>query len=143
MTEGRAAEPSGCAAEPSRCTLLLVDDEDRILSALRRCLRREGYEILTADTVEHALELVAERRVDLVLSDHKMPGMSGLDLLQAVRRVQPDAARLLITGWSQAISPDDLAAAGVFSVIPKPWDDTELKASLRVALQRATSDLEP
>lgn len=124
---------------PDRQTLLIVDDEDRILSALRRCLRREGYEILTADTVDLALELVGERQVDLVLSDHKMPGMSGVDLLQAVRRVQPAAARLLITGWSQAISQDDLAAAGVFTVIPKPWDDGELKQSLRAALVAATS----
>jgi DNA-binding NtrC family response regulator len=125
--------------QPLRQTLLIVDDEDRILSALRRCLRREGYEILTADTVDLALELVGGRQVDLVLSDHKMPGMSGVDLLQAVRRVQPAAACLLITGWSQAISQDDLAAAGVFAVIPKPWDDAELKQSLRAALVAATS----
>ena len=115
-------------------TLLLVDDEARILSALRRCLRREGYEILLADSVARALQLLDERRVDLVLSDQKMPGMSGVDLLREVRRIQPDAARLLITGWSQALSKADLAAAGVTVLIPKPWDDGELKQSLRDAL---------
>jgi DNA-binding NtrC family response regulator len=142
MTEGLPDEPIRPIGRIRR-TLLLVDDEDRILSARRRCLRREGYEILTADSVDRALELVGDRRIDLVLSDHKMPGMSGLDLLQAVRRLQPDAARLLITGWSQAISPDDLAAAGVFCVIPKPWDDTELKDSLRTALLTVTGGSQP
>ena len=118
-------------------TLLLVDDEERILSALRRCLRREGYEILLADSVARALQVLDERRVDLVLSDQKMPGMSGIDLLREVRRIQPDAARLLITGWSQALSEDDLAAAGVSVLIAKPWDDGELKQSLRDALGSA------
>jgi len=115
-------------------TLLLVDDEDRILSALRRCLRREGYEILTADSVARAFQLLEERRVDLVLSDQKMPGMSGIDLLREVQRMQPHAARLLITGWSQAVTEDDLASAGIRALIPKPWDDAELKKSLRDAL---------
>ena len=117
MTEGLPDEPIRPIGRVRR-TLLLVDDEDRILSALRRCLRREGYEILTADSVDRALELVGDRRIDLVLSDHKM-------------------------GWSQAISEDDLAAAGVFSVIPKPWDDTELKDSLRTALLTATGGSQP
>ena len=124
------AEPR---AQP-KPTVLLVDDEDHILSALRRCLRREGYEILTADSVARALQLLAEHSVDLILSDHKMPGMSGVDLLLRARDLQPNAARLLITGWSQAVSDAELAAVGVSALIPKPWDDTELKTRLREAL---------
>jgi response regulator RpfG family c-di-GMP phosphodiesterase len=118
----------------SRPTLLLVDDEDRILSALRRCLRREGYEIVTAQSVTRALAVLDERRIDLVLSDQKMPGMSGIDLLREVQRIQPAAARLLITGWSQAVAQEDLASVGISALIPKPWDDAELKQSLRAAL---------
>lgn len=117
-------------------TVLIVDDEVAILSALRRCLRREGYRILTADTPEAALRALDESVVDLVLSDHKMPAMDGLELLAEARKRQPNAARLLISGWSEAIPPGQLEALGVRSVLPKPWDDAELKRALRDALAR-------
>lgn len=118
-----------------RPTLLLVDDEERILSALRRTLRREGYEIVTVNSVASALAVLDQRPVDLVLSDFKMPGMTGLELLAEARRRQPRVARLLITGWSQAVSPAELAAAEVTTLIPKPWEDADLKRALREALR--------
>jgi response regulator RpfG family c-di-GMP phosphodiesterase len=111
--------------------LLLVDDEVRILSALRRALRREGYEILTADSPERALALLEEHVVDLVLSDHKMPGMSGLSLLERASELQPRASRLLITGWTEEVPKAELSRVGVRALIPKPWDDGELKSALR------------
>jgi len=114
--------------------LLIVDDEARILTALRRVLRSESYEILTAETPAEALRLLDERRVDLVLSDHKMPGMSGLELLARVSRKQPSAGRILITGWTEEVPPEELAAVGVRALVPKPWDNEELKATLRAAL---------
>ena len=86
--------------------------------------------------------MLEERRVDLVLSDHKMPGRSGVDLLREVSRTQPDVARLLITGWRQALSDADLAAVGISAVIPKPWDDGELKRALRDALATARPSAE-
>lgn len=121
--------------EIPRPTLLLVDDEERILSALRRTLRREGYEIVTVNSVASALAVLDQRPVDLVLSDFKMPGMTGLELLAEARRRQPRVARLLITGWSQAVSPAELAAAEVATLIPKPWEDADLKRALREALR--------
>jgi len=118
----------------ARPVLLIVDDEARILTALRRVLRSERYEILTAETPAEALQLLDERRVDLVLSDHKMPGMSGLELLARVSRKQPSAGRILITGWTEEVPPKELAAVGVRALVPKPWDNEELKATLRAAL---------
>jgi len=91
-----------------RPTILIVDDEVRILSALRRSLRKEGYEILTAETPAEAVRLLEECSVDLVLTDHKMPGMSGVELLGEAARLNPRAARILITGWSQAIPDAEL-----------------------------------
>ena len=117
-----------------RPTLLMVDDEVRILAALCRTLRREGYEILTAETPAEALRLLDERSVDLVLTDQKMPGMSGMTLLGEVARRQPAAARLLITGWTEAVPPEDLRALDVKGLIPKPWQDDQLKQLLRDAL---------
>ncbi|HVH19857.1 MAG TPA: response regulator [Myxococcota bacterium] len=115
-------------------TLLVVDDEARILSVLRRALRREGWRILTAGTPSDALRILDEEPVDAVLTDHKMPRMSGLDLLEAAARRRPAAARLLISGWPDEISPERMSALGIRALIPKPWDDAELRRILRASL---------
>ena len=116
-------------------TLLLVDDEARILSALCRSLRREGWRILTAATPAEALRLLEREPIDAVLSDHKMPGMSGLEVLEAAARCRPEATRILISGWPDEIPAGRLEALGVRAVVPKPWDDAELKRILREALR--------
>ena len=115
--------------------LLIVDDETRVLSALRRALRKEGYEILLASSPQEALKLIAEYEIDAILSDHKMPGMSGLQVLAEAKRRHPDAARLLISGWPEAVASAELQALDVHALLPKPWDDAELKAELRRALR--------
>ncbi len=92
-------------------TLLVVDDEARILSALRRSLRREGWRVLTASTPDEALRLLEEEPIDAVLSDHKMPRMSGLELLEVAARCRPNAARILISGWPDEIPAERLARA--------------------------------
>ena len=119
---------------PDSPVVLVVDDEARILSALRRSLRREGYEILTAETVEEALRVLDERSVALVLSDQKMPGMSGVQFLAEAARRRPEAVRMLITGWTEEIPREQLEELGVCALITKPWDDEKLKATLRRAL---------
>jgi response regulator RpfG family c-di-GMP phosphodiesterase len=117
-----------------RPLLLIVDDEERILNALSRCLRREGYTILTAQTAERVRELLEEHPVDVVLSDHKMPNTSGLEILALASQLRPGAARLLISGWPEQVPPDRLAALGVRELLPKPWDDGDLKRALRSAV---------
>jgi response regulator RpfG family c-di-GMP phosphodiesterase len=120
--------------------LLLVDDEARILSALRRCLRREPYELLCAESCAEALRLVEAQPVDLVLSDHKMPGMTGLQLLERVAARRPRAIRLLITGWTESIPEAEIRAVGVRAVISKPWQDAALKETLRRACKELERD---
>ena len=110
--------------------LLIVDDDAGILSALRRSLRREGWNILLADSPREALRIVDSGPVDLVLSDHKMPGMTGTELLAEVARRRPGTVRLLITGWAEALNKQELQEIGIDALIPKPWDDAELKAVL-------------
>lgn len=106
----------------------------RILTALRRCLRREGYRIMTADSPGEAIRILEEHAVDLILSDQQMPGMTGMELLTRAARERPQAARLLITGWTESVTAEALSAANVRAMISKPWDDAELKATLRAAL---------
>jgi CheY-like chemotaxis protein len=117
-----------------RPIVLVVDDEPRIVSALLRVLRREGYELLAADTPWEALRLVEESEIDCVVSDYKMPAMMGTELLERIARRRPHAARVLLTGWTQDIDHDALARLGVRAVLQKPWDDGELKLALRKAL---------
>ena len=117
-----------------RPTLLIVDDEAQILSALRRSLRSEDYEIVTVENGAAALRIIGKRRVDAILSDHKMPGMSGVQLLARVAEIRPDTIRMLITGWTYEIPADQLHEVGIRALVTKPWDDAKLKATLRQVL---------
>ncbi len=113
--------------------LLILDDESRILSSLRRCLRREPYELFTAETAADALRILEAEPIDLVLSDHKMPGITGLEFLAQVRERRPQAIRMLITGWTELISDAEIQDLGIRAVITKPWEDHALKETLRMA----------
>jgi response regulator RpfG family c-di-GMP phosphodiesterase len=117
-----------------RPRLLILDDEARILSALRRALRREGYDIVTFETAEDALLELRERPVDAILTDQKMPGMSGLEFLRRSVECCPDAVRMLITGWTETLPQDQIESLRVRALITKPWDDARLKTTLRKLL---------
>ncbi len=115
--------------------VLLVDDEPGVLSALRRSLRREGLGLETAADPARALERLAEGPpVDLVISDHRMPGMTGVELLTRVKARWPGTARILLSGWLGEIPDASLRAADPSAVLSKPWDDAELKTAIRRAL---------
>jgi len=123
---------SGVAKE--RPALLIVDDEAQILSALKRSLRSEGYEIIAVESATAALRILDERRIDAILSDHKMPGMSGVQLLERAAAMRPHIVRMLITGWTKEIPPERLREVGICALVTKPWDDAKLKATLRKVL---------
>lgn len=114
--------------------VLLVDDESHVLAALRRGLRREAVRVETASNGREALEWLADHSADLVISDQKMPGMSGVDLLKTIRARWPGIQRILLSGWTSEISKTALDEAGLLCVIAKPWDDGELRSSIRQAV---------
>ena len=118
---------------PAR-TLLLVDDEPNILSALRRLCRSEGYTVLAADNGRTALELMAAHPVQVVLSDQRMPYMSGTEFLARARALQPDSIRMLLTGFTEIDSVIQAINQGtLFKFLTKPWDDGAVLAHLREA----------
>jgi response regulator RpfG family c-di-GMP phosphodiesterase len=122
-------------SDTPRITLLLVDDEDNILNSLRRLLRHEPYEILTANNGAAALEVLSQRHVDLVITDARMPLMDGAALLTQVQRHWPDCMRLLLTGHADLTNTIKAINEGrLYRYITKPWDDEELRLTIRQAL---------
>ena len=124
-------------------TLLLVDDEENILSSLRRVLRNEPYQVLTANSGEAALALLELHSIDLVISDARMPGMSGATLLAEVQRSWPDCLRVLLTGYADITTTIKAINEGqIYRYISKPWDDHELRSVIRQALAFQYSERE-
>lgn len=116
-------------------TLLFVDDEANILSSLRRLFRPHGYRILTAEGGEAALALLATESVDLVVSDMRMPGMSGAALLAEIRQRWPDITRILLTGYADMQSMiEAINVAGISRYIAKPWEDQDILRIVEDAL---------
>jgi response regulator RpfG family c-di-GMP phosphodiesterase len=117
-------------------TLLLVDDEASILSSLRRLLRPAGYKIHTAESGQAGLEILEREPVDLVISDMRMPEMSGAQFLEQVRIRWPASTRILLTGYADVSSTVDAINRGeIYRYVSKPWDDNQFLLTIRDALE--------
>ncbi len=125
--------------EPARTanrTLLLVDDEAPVLAALKRLLRREGYTLLAARSGAEGLDLLARHEVGVVISDARMPEMSGAEFLGRVREMYPDTVRIMLSGYTDLDAVTTAVNRGeLFRFLAKPWDDDELLATLRDAFR--------
>jgi two-component system, probable response regulator PhcQ len=118
-------------------TILVVDDEPRVLDALRRTLRDPAYRVLTASDGREALSLLAAEQVDVLLSDIDMPGMNGIELVKEVRRRFPEVIRLLLTGDASLDSALDAINDGeVYRYLVKPWKGAELRQTVADACAR-------
>ncbi|WP_181358780.1 response regulator [Pseudothauera lacus] len=114
--------------------LLLVDDEANIVAALRRLLRRDGYTLLSAGSGEEGLALLATQAVDVILSDQRMPGMSGVEFLRQAKILRPDTVRLVLSGYTELQSITNAINEGaIFKFLTKPWDDEQLRANIAEA----------
>lgn len=119
-----------------RFSVLIVDDEPNVLSAIRRTFRNESYNILTASGGEEALEILASTDINLIISDYKMPGMSGGELLKRVRKAKPDCIRILLTGYADTDAVMAAIKEGVvYRFILKPWNDDDLRITVALALE--------
>ena len=134
LREGRQVDPTLLGRRSRQRTLLLVDDEENIVAALRRLLRAEGWLLLSATSAEQALELMARHEVDVILSDQRMPGMTGVELLRRARQLYPETIRLVLSGYTELQSITDAINEGaIYKFLAKPWDDEQLRAHLREA----------
>jgi DNA-binding NtrC family response regulator len=119
----------------SNPSVLFVDDEANVLSALRRTLRQEPYEILLAEGPDQALDILREREVDLIVSDHLMPSMDGLTFLRLVKTLYPRTVRIILTGHANLeMAIDAINQGEVLRFFTKPWIDVELKIALKQVL---------
>jgi len=117
-------------------TILCVDDEANILSAMRRLLRSHGYNLLFAESGKEGLSLMEQHDVDLVISDMRMPEMDGAQFLTEVSERWPETMRILLTGYSDITSTiEAINKAQIFKYISKPWEDNDILLSIKRALE--------
>ncbi len=124
-------------------TLLLVDDEANILSSLKRLFRPHGYRVLSAEGGPAGLALLEQEAVDLVISDMRMPDMSGAEFLGETRKRWPEMIRILLTGYADLASTIEAINSGqIHRYLSKPWDDAEVVAIVSQALERKALERE-
>lgn len=119
-----------------RGQLLIVDDEEQILNALRRQFRRE-YEVYTANSADDAYGILAASPIQVVISDQRMPGVTGSEFLSHVKEDYPDVVRLLLTGYADIQAVIDAVNQGsIYRYVTKPWQPEDLNATVRAAFNR-------
>ena len=126
--------PGAVAAKPR---VLFVDDEPRVLTSMRMQFRGQ-YEMYFAESGPKALEFLQSQGVDVIVSDQRMPGMSGFEMLKSAREINPHAMRILLTGYSDLNAIIGSVNEGeIFRFVSKPWDNDVLAATVAAAAQAA------
>ena len=140
-----AAAPAPTPAKPAspKARLLFVDDEERILTAVK-ALFRQDYDVTTAVGGDAALALIKESTYHVIVSDQRMPGLTGVELLRQARTLAPNAVRMLLTGYTDlAALVGSINQGEIFKFVMKPWDNEEIRKSIadaaRIALELAAS----
>ncbi len=107
--------------------VLFVDDEKSILNLVKRTLRKENYFVLLADSAAEAIEILKSDKVHVVISDQRMPDMSGTELLKKIKHLYPDIVRAVMSGYTSIAAVVDAINEGeVYRFIPKPWENEDL-----------------
>ena len=136
FSQGRQLPPHLLRLKKPQRTLLLVDDEPNILSALKRLFRRDGHAILTANSGPEGLEILAQHKVDVIISDQRMPGMTGVEFLRKAKINCPDTIRIVLSGYTELQSVTDAINEGaVYRFLTKPWEDDQLREHVQKAFE--------
>jgi len=146
--QAAAPAPAGPAKDAAPKTrVLFVDDDERILNAVR-ALFRQDYEVVTAAGGEAALEALRQGAFHVIVSDQRMPGVTGVELLRQARVLAPNAVRILLTGYTDlAALVGSINQGEIFKFVMKPWDNEELRKAVgdaaRIALELAATAAAP
>lgn len=137
LREGQCLAPHQVGRHRTPRTLLLVDDEPSILAALRRLLRRDGYQIVTAGSGAEGLQRLAEHDVDVIVSDQRMPSMTGVEFLRRANALYPETVRIVLSGYTELQYITDAVNEGaIYKFLTKPWDDEKLREHIAEAFRR-------
>lgn len=117
--------------------VLFVDDEANILQSVRRVMRKANVEVETTTSPEQAIEMAKETKFAVVVSDQRMPGMGGVEVLENIRGVSPDSVRVILTGYADVKAATDAINKGaVWRYLNKPWDDDDLRNCVRQGIDQ-------
>ncbi|OGR25059.1 MAG: secretion system protein E [Desulfobacterales bacterium RIFOXYA12_FULL_46_15] len=123
--------------EKQKYAILFVDDEPNVLKAMVRIFRHENYRILLADSPLKALDILSEQNVHVVISDYRMPKMTGADLLIKIKKQYPETIRIMLTGHADVNAVMGAVNQGaVYKFITKPWNDDDLRLTVSLALEQ-------
>lgn len=123
--------------ETNSAAVLCVDDEENILNALRRLLRKEPYRILTARSAAEGLRILEDEHPWVVISDQRMPEMDGVTFLKKVREINPEIIRITLTGYTDVETIKEAVNQGhIFKFLLKPWNDENLILEIRQAVNQ-------
>ena len=121
--------------------ILIVDDEPDILLSLKGLLRRD-FELHTAESGEQALEILRDHSIHVIMTDQRMPGMTGVELMNQAKIAHPEAVRIVFTGYADIKAVvEAINTGGLFRYITKPWDPDELIEVLHEAANRYDEDI--
>ena len=131
LRQGRTVELRAEDTEYPARTILLVDDDENVLSSLQRMLTLEGYNVLVAGSAMEGFEQLANNCVSLVISDQRMPGMSGTEFLSRVKMLYPSVIRIILSGHADLTTVTDAINHGaIYKLLSKPWDDDLIVAKI-------------
>ncbi|MHC4872080.1 MAG: response regulator [Planctomycetota bacterium] len=115
----------------SKPAILFIDDEESILNALKRLLRKEPYKVFTATSAEEAYGIIEKENVKVVVSDQRMPEIEGTQFLSSVKEKWPETVRVILSGYAEVSSVVDAINSGeIYRFLAKPWNDDDLKTSI-------------
>jgi two-component system, response regulator, stage 0 sporulation protein F len=117
--------------------ILIVDDEEGLREGLSRLLEGEGYAVIAVETGEEALQILQQTHIDLVLTDMRMPGMDGIELLKKIRERHGDLGVIILTGYGQIESYIEAMNFGAIEYVSKPFKVNELKFIVNKVLSEA------
>ena len=111
--------------------ILLVDDEDHLQEVLGLLLELDGHQVTTAFSGEQALEHAKEKKFDLVITDYKMPGMNGMDVVRSIKKENPDTSVVMITGYPTEDTEKEAQKLGVDEYVAKPFHMDKMREIIR------------
>ncbi len=114
----------------TQATVLVAEDDSLIRTIFAEIAKGEGFDVVEADDGRRAYDVVTSRKIDMIISDMKMPEMSGFDLLVAVKKTHPEIPVTVITGFNSEYREEDALAAGADAYITKPFRVADIAAAL-------------